>query len=96
MPSPAPVPSGPSVTLTEPTDGSAIRGALTLGATAEDASRVVFTVDGAVVREDASAPYGFRWVGFKKLALGPHTVEARAYDSAGRSTADAATVTRLR
>ena len=98
---PTPVPpsnQAPTVRLTSPTDGFATRGALTISATASDdvaVSRVVFSVDGRVVNEDASAPYSFRWVGFKRLAAGRHTVEARAYDASGLSGTHAVAVTRL-
>jgi len=94
---PAPVQSL-SVTLTAPTSGTATKGALTLAAIASadgGVARVDFAVDGTVVRADTDAPYGFRWVGFKRLSPGLHEVEARAYDSAGRVAVDTATVTRL-
>lgn len=93
---PAPV-AAPFVRLTSPADGSSARGSITMAADAgATAVRVVFSVDGRVIHQDASAPYSYRWTGFKKLVPGPHTVQARAFDAAGRSSADAVTVTRLR
>ena len=100
-PTPVPVPpanQAPTVRLTSPAEGFATRGALTITATASDdvsVRRVVFSVDGRAIHEDASAPYSFRWVAFKRLAAGRHTVEARAYDAAGLSGTHVVTVTRL-
>jgi hypothetical protein len=100
LPPPGPVPPpvpppGPTVELTSPTDGSATRGSLTFSATARDAVRVSFYVDGALVKTDTSAPYTFKWGNFKRLAVGPHKAEARAFDASGRVGSDSATVTRL-
>lgn len=97
-PAPPVPPSGPRVELTSPTNGSATRGSLTLSATATadgGVARVSFYVDGSLVKTDTSAPYTFRWGNFKRLAVGPHLAEARAYDTSGAVATDSATVTRL-
>ncbi len=96
--SPPPPVQPVSVTLTEPSSGTATKGALTFAAVAAaegGVARVDFAVDGTVIRTDTDAPYGFRWTGFKRLSPGPHEVEARAYDAAGRVAVDTAGVTRL-
>ncbi len=96
-PPPAPI-EAPSVTLTSPTNGTATNGSLTLAATASadgGVARVVFAVDGTVIREDTEAPYDFRWMAFRHLSAGQYVIEARAYDRAGRVATDSASVTRL-
>lgn len=98
-PAPAETAAPPlSVSLIAPTDGTATKGTLTLAAIASGGAgvdHVVFAVDGKVVYTDTSAPYGYRWGGFKRLSPGRHTVEARAYDPAGQVATDAVGVTRL-
>jgi len=99
---PAPVEPAPAapltVTLTAPTEGLEIRGTITFAATASadgGIARVVFAVDGRAIKEVTVAPYGSRWTGFRRLRVGPHVVEARAYDRAGQVATDSANVTKL-
>ena len=50
-------------------------------------ARVDFYVDSKLVDRDTAAPYRETWR-VRKLGYGPHTVTARAYDSAGQLDAD--------
>lgn len=98
-PPPAPVNTAPTVTLTRPGDGSFFSGLLTLAATASDdagAARVEFRVDGKFVKTSSAAPFETTWTVPRKLAYGPHTVTATAFDAAGLSASATAAVTRTR
>jgi chitodextrinase len=76
----------PSVAITEPGDGQAVGGVVTVTATASDdrqVAEVAFFVDGALTATDTSSPYDFSWdtVG---LPLGSsHMLVAIASDAAG-------------
>lgn len=75
----------PSVTLTQPTAGSAVQGTVPLSATASDdtgVARVEFYADGGLVCAGNVAPFGCSW-DTAGLAQGPHTLTARAYDTSG-------------
>lgn len=84
----------PTVSLTAPLEGAIADagGSVALTAAAADAvgvSRVMYYLDGATLVTTAyGAPYSASWwVG--GAALGPHTLEARAVDLAGNTTASA-------
>ena len=71
-----------------------VNGTVTVNATASDSSgyiqRVEFLVDGAVAATDTSSPYSFNWA-TAGLAIGVHSVQARAFDWSGNVTTSAAT-----
>lgn len=73
---------GPAVTLNSP--GAVVRGSVWLGAEAQKASRVEFYANGSLVGTARSAPYGVTW-DTAGLENGVYTLEAKAYDSAGRT-----------
>jgi hypothetical protein len=96
-PPPPPVSSDPKVALTSPADGSTWASDLPFRATASDDKgvvRVEFWVDGQKLKSDTGAPYAWTYGGWKKVARGPHTVEARAFDAAGNSGRHTITVIR--
>jgi polysaccharide biosynthesis protein PslG len=94
---PAPADARPHVALTSPGSGSTIEGRIRLLATASDdqgVARVEFLLDGRVVGSDTTAPYQLDASVPATLASGPHTVAARAIDTAGQSATAGATVRR--
>ena len=86
------------VEITVPASGASFRRTLRMAASAKDDKRVArvdFYVDTKLVDRDTSAPYRETWR-VRKLGYGPHTVTAKAYDSAGQVDADAVSVRRVR
>jgi peptidoglycan/xylan/chitin deacetylase (PgdA/CDA1 family) len=80
--------TSPSVTLTNPADGSTVTGTIDLTATANDDSsvaRVDFLVDGVTVGSSFGAPYSVSWSS-ATVGDGQHTVLARAFDEASNSS----------
>ena len=80
--------TAPTTALTAPSDGDTVSGRVALTATADDdtaIARVSYLVDGSVVGNTTSAPYTFSW-NSTTVPDGPHTVQSRAYDTAGNST----------
>jgi Big-like domain-containing protein/parallel beta helix pectate lyase-like protein len=100
-PQPAPGPGvdkPPVVEITGPSNGASFRRTLRMSASAKDDKRVArvdFYVDSRLVGRDATAPYRETWR-VRRLGYGPHTVTAKAYDSAGQVDADAVSVRRVR
>jgi hypothetical protein len=81
-------PTPPSVSLTNPAAGDLLAGTVDLTATAGDniaVDHVDFLVDGQQVGSAGSAPYAFAW-NSASVPDGPHTIAARAVDSAGNTT----------
>ncbi|WP_224367984.1 extracellular catalytic domain type 1 short-chain-length polyhydroxyalkanoate depolymerase [Hyalangium versicolor] len=81
----------PTVSLTFPTAGSTVAGAVDITATASDdtgVTKVEFLVDGTVVGQGVSAqqagPYVFNW-NTTSVATGSHSLQARASDAAGNT-----------
>ncbi|MFC1679757.1 Ig-like domain-containing protein [Elusimicrobiota bacterium] len=75
----------PTVNITQPGDGDTILGTMSVKAEAEDAmgvARVEFYLDGASQPADTEAPFSFS-LDIDKIASGPHTITAKAYDPAG-------------
>jgi hypothetical protein len=84
--------TAPTVSMTAPRAGSSISGSTTLTASASDnvgVTRVEFSVDGTLIATDTTSPYTTTW-NPATVALGTHTITARAYDLAGNSTTSAA------
>jgi hypothetical protein len=88
------VDSPPTVSLTAPADGAAVKGIVGLSASASDdtgVTTVEFLVDGSVVATDTSATGG--WTGSwdtSGVGEGPHTVVARATDTKPQSATSGA------
>ena len=85
----------PTVNLTVPTNGATVSGTVNITATASDdtaVDRVWFYVDGVYLRSDGAAPYNAPW-NATAAGSGPHTILARAYDTAGNFTDATITVT---
>ncbi len=88
-----PVP--PTVEVTSPSDGGAVRGTTTLSATAEDnveVDRVYFFANGKYVGWDSEAPYEYSWDS-TTIADGPVTIMARAYDLSNNTAESARSTT---
>ena len=83
----------PAVSITSPSSGATVRGAITVTANASDNAGVAgvqFRLDGANLgAEDTTAPYSVDW-NTVTAAEGSHTLTAVARDSAGHSTTSAA------
>lgn len=98
-PPPPPPPTsdttGPTVSLTSPTNGATVTGGrITLAASASDASGILsveFYVDGKLLGADASSPYTANW-NLRKAARGAHVIRVRATDGAGNASEVSATV----
>jgi poly(hydroxyalkanoate) depolymerase family esterase len=85
--------TAPTVSITFPTAGATVAGAVTITAIASDdigVTKVEFLIDGAVVGQGVSAqqagPFEFNW-NTTTYATGVHTLQARAYDAAGNTAA---------
>jgi Big-like domain-containing protein len=83
----------PTVSITAPSSGATVSGAITLTATASDNVRVAsvqFKLDGANLgAKDTAAPYAVSW-NTTTATSGPHTLVAVALDTSGNSTTSAA------
>lgn len=88
--------AAPVVSVTQPTDGAIVAGVVAIQAVASDDVAVVevrFSVDGAEVGADGSAPYSVVWDS-SAVADGAYTIAAAAFDAAGnRGDSTALTVT---
>ena len=85
----------PSVTVTNPTQGSTISDLITITATASDnlsVSKVEFFVDGVLLSSDSLAPYSSNW-DTTTVANGAHTISAVAHDTAGNTNSHDTTIT---
>ena len=92
-PTPPPPPADttpPTVIVSAPAAGATVAGAVDLGAIASDVgsgvNRVEFRVDGVLVGSDTTSPFAATWDS-TGAASGLHTIEAKAYDNAGLSSA---------
>ena len=84
----------PTTTVTSPTEGSTISGAISVTATATDdvgVTEVDLNVDGIFTGFSATSPYSFP-VDTTSLSDGPHTFSTTAFDAAGNA-GDSAIVT---
>ena len=85
----------PTVALTFPANGAAVRGVVAAAATASDAvgvSNVKFFVDGVLRATDATAPYQYNWDTTAETD-GPHAVRADATDAGGAVASSSVAVT---
>lgn len=88
-PAPAPVNAPPTVQLTAPEAGATAGRTLYMAATAADdhgVAKVLFYVDGKLVKEDSTAPFATNATLPVRLRTGWHTATAEAYDAAGLKT----------
>jgi hypothetical protein len=96
----------PEITIAAPTNGAVFAGALTIRATATDASgvpRISYYADDAAkeIRNftDKAAPSrlaaGMEWQGAKQLSLGTHKITIVAVDPMGNVASKSVTVTRV-
>jgi hypothetical protein len=78
----------PTVTLTAPSEGATVSGAVVLSADASDdrgvVSKVEFLVDGYLMDTDTTAPFSVTWTS-TRILNGARTVVARAWDESGQS-----------
>jgi hypothetical protein len=77
--------TAPAVSLTTPTLGSTVGGAVTVITSASDnigVNRVEFYLDGVLKSTGTTAPYSFIW-DTATVANGSHTLSAKAYDATG-------------
>lgn len=84
----------PTVTITNPTQGSTIGGTITFSADAADnvaVDYVSFYIDATPVGTDSTAPYSVQ-IDTTGYTNGNHNFDATAYDTSGNST-NAATIT---
>jgi subtilisin family serine protease len=87
--------TAPTVSLTAPTNGSAVSGMVTISANASDNQSVryvIFHVDGVLQAYDFSAPYTLSW-NSRNVTNGAHTLTVKAYDSADNEGTASITVT---
>jgi hypothetical protein len=83
----APPPPPPTVSITNPTDGSAVPAANDeIDATATNAASVAFSVDGNSVATDTSAPYTANWNATGLTPNSSHTITATATNTSGFAT----------
>lgn len=87
--------TGPTVTLTNPSNNSTVSGTnVTLAASASDSSGISFVrfkVDGVLVGQVAAAPYTMTWDS-TSVANGSHTIAAVGRDTSGNYSTSSATV----
>ena len=84
----------PTVTLTNPANGSTVSGVIAIAAAASDnveLQRVRFFRGNTLIVEDATAPYGLTWDS-RSVADGTYTVRAEALDLAGQTGSSTASI----
>ncbi len=87
-----PVDNPPSVTVTNPTNGSTVSGTVTVTADASDdngVTQVEFFVDGSPIGIDTDGPWSTSWDTGTLGDGSSHTVSAEATDDIGQTTASA-------
>jgi hypothetical protein len=84
--------TAPTVSVTAPSGGARVRGAVTISATATDdvaVSQVDFLVNGTAAGSDTTAPYSIAWAS-TTIADGPASIVARAIDTSDNRSTSAA------
>jgi hypothetical protein len=85
---PSSPPPPPTVSITNPTNGSTVPAASDeLDATATNAASVAFSVDGNTVGTDTTAPYTANWNATGQTVGSSHTITATATNTTGFATA---------
>lgn len=85
----------PTVSITNPDDGSTVSGTSNVTADADDdngVSKVEFYIDGTLKSTDTSFPYSWSWDTTQE-SNGSHEIKVIAYDTINRTAADTHTVT---
>ena len=80
----------PTVSITTPSNGATVSGAVDITATASDnesVEKVEFYLDGNLLGVDMSAPYSFTW-NTSNTPDGAYQLMVKAYDAAGNSASD--------
>jgi hypothetical protein len=90
--------TAPAVAIQSPPSGALVRGVVTVRVNAADqlsgVASVMFFVDGAAANTDTAVPYEWGWdTRPSGVAVGPHTIVARALDKVGNSREATITVT---
>lgn len=87
--------SPPTVSITNPTNGSTVTGTVTISANATDnkaVDHVTFSVDGNILSNVSTAPYAYSW-NSSSVPNGSHTITATAYDTSGNTAVSTVSVT---
>ena len=87
----------PGVQFVKPAEGAIVQGLVSVEVSVSSSVgilRVEFSVDGALVGSDRSAPYRFSW-NATKVAQGDHALMATAYDQVGNVAGAARTVKKV-
>ncbi len=78
--------TAPTVSITSPSSGEAVRGVVTISVDASDATSVIvsvkFYVDGELLFTDTEAPYEYDW-DTTAVSDGSHTIRVVVFDAAG-------------
>ena len=85
--------TAPTVSITNPVNGAAVSGAVTISADAVDnvgVTRVAFLVDGGSIGTDTSAPYAVFWDTTIYPHNSLHTILANALDTSGNQASSSA------
>lgn len=85
----------PTVSITNPADGSTVAGTVNITADASDdngISKVEFYIDGRLKFTDSSSPYSYSWDTTAEND-GSHIIKAKAYDTINQTATDQHTVT---
>ena len=85
----------PAVSMPKPFDGGVVAGTyqVVVGADPYDAAYVEISIDGQLVKTDATSPYDYDWDTRQYAEGSAHTVTARAVDWAGMNSTVSASVT---
>jgi hypothetical protein len=86
--------AAPTVSITNPTNGSTVSGAVSVNASASDnigVSRVEFRIDNTLVSTVTTSPFSYSW-NTASSPNGSHTLTATAYDAANNSSSNSASV----
>ncbi len=90
-----PVDNSPTVSITNPLDGSIVVGTITISADAADdegVTQVDFYVDGGLIGSDIERPYEISWDSIP-ISDGSHTISATAIDTVSQMTTSSVGVT---
>jgi len=85
----------PTVSITNPADGSTVSGTVEITADASDdrgVDKVIFFIDGISKSTDTTSPYNYSWDTIAE-SDGSHTIKAVAYDTVNQTASDQHSVT---
>lgn len=84
----------PAISISTPTNGATVTGRVYMKALANDdkgVAKVEFYIDGKLRRTEYYDPYDYTWDS-SSVAVGPHKILAKAYDTAGKTAQHEITV----